>query len=186
MILGNPVKFAILLDEASMWTSEGDTWRNGLLFLCVDGEIFPKKIYVATINTDGDFLIDMLKDIPVDMRIFNAEKERAFTEMYNLTFANGYDYTYKYFIAPPVLSDYHYYVFAVSNGSEIRIMATCKKCTNDDIILVREDNITSLEEEEINPFYMDNFSDVEISETFITVDELNKIILELKLVLDKK
>ena len=84
--------------------------------------------------------------------------------MYNITFPDfsyddDIDNDYQYHISSPSLEDYDCIAFVVSNGEQVRIMAA---------------KLNYIIEESTH-----DLSNIDISETFITHDELNKIILEL-------
>ena len=87
------------------------------------------------------------------------EKEKAFVKMYNITFPEWSHNDYQYFISSPSLEDYNCIAFVVSNGEQVRIMAA---------------KLNYIIEESTH-----DLGNMDISETFITHDELNKIILEL-------
>ncbi|MBD5159271.1 MAG: hypothetical protein HDT23_03390, partial [Ruminococcus sp.] len=43
MIIGNPDCFAVIFEVVGSWNAD-KTFQNGILFLAVNGEIFPKEI----------------------------------------------------------------------------------------------------------------------------------------------
>lgn len=50
MLLGNPNKFAFLIERISEWESE--TWKNGIMFVIINGEIYPKNLRTTTFNSE--------------------------------------------------------------------------------------------------------------------------------------
>jgi len=91
------------------------------------------------------------------------EKEKAFAEMYKTAFPdwvdNDFDNDYSYFISPPTLADLNCYVFAASNGKQVRIVAA-------ELEYIISESIHDL-------------SNIVVKECFITNDELKIIIAEL-------
>lgn len=124
MILGEPYKFAILFSEVKTWNLD-DTFCNGILFLGVDGEIFPKRFVTATLKSEIIPLKEKLENIVRDEQLFETEKEKAFKHIYEITFPQ--DITrhndYRFNITPPSLEEDDCYVFSVSNGELVKILA---------------------------------------------------------------
>ena len=62
MILGNPYKFAVLIDPIESWNTD-DTFCNGLLFLCVPPQQAFVEIYNFTfpknVDVDNDYRFDI-------------------------------------------------------------------------------------------------------------------------------
>ncbi|MDE5583263.1 MAG: immunity 42 family protein [Ruminococcus sp.] len=158
MLIGNPDCFAVIVDVVECWNVD-KTFQNGTLFFAVNGEIFPKEIQSATLSHDFHELIDLLKNIPVDEKIFSMPTEKAYRELHNLVYPeNWWDIAndYRYMISTPSFSDRNYLVFAVGNGEKVRILAArpdyCKEES------------------------MDILDGIEITETFIDISDLNDMI----------
>jgi len=148
-----------------------DTYSNGIFLLCVNGILFPERIFTATLGIEIECLKRNLLDIPIDEELFNEEKEEAFLTIYNITFPlwsddDSIENDYQYYISPIEIADYGCIIFAVNNGEQIRIMAT---------------NLNKLSYDKEKSTY--DFSNVDISETFITQEEMKEMILELEQVL---
>lgn len=160
MLIGNPYYFAVIFDVVESWNADR-TFQNGTLFLAVGSEIFPKEILSAMLSCEIPELIESLKNIPVDEKMFSMPTEKAYSEMYNVTFPDDWDIDndYRYIISTPSLSDNDYLVFAVSNGEKIRILAGKPD-------YFKEESVHILE-------------GAEITEAFISVSELNDIINKL-------
>ena len=165
MILGIPDKFAIIIEIVDEWNDD-DTFNNGVLMYCVNWEVYPKS-YVANATLSFE-LWEMKKsfsNIGIDERIFNLPKEEAFTELYKLRFPdydNDVDEDYHFDISPTCFSDNNCYIFAVSNGKQIRILAVS------DLEYIVEESTHNLE-------------NIEIGETYISVEEMNEIISKLNI-----
>lgn len=160
MIIGNPYKFSIFTKTIKEWNID-ETFCNGILLFCVDGNIFPKEIVTATLKCEIQPLKEKLMNITINEELYNMQKDKAFTEIYNITFPENTDVynDYRFDISPPSFSDCDCYVFAISNGKKVRIMAA-----------------------KLNYIIKDSryeLNNINVSETFITTDDLNEIISEL-------
>lgn len=159
MLIGNPCYFSILANVVKEWNLD-ESFRNGVLFFYIGGVLFPKEILNATLNCEIPQLKVKISNIAISKEIYDMEKEKAFIAMYDITFPDwDIENDYRYDISPSSFSDAGYYVFAVSNTKQIRIMAA---------------KLNYILEESTH-----NLNNLEISETFITGDELNNIIHEL-------
>lgn len=125
MILGNPYNFAILIEPIASWNID-DTFCNGLLFLFVNGDVFPKKIETATLRYEIELLKRNLSNLSVNRQIYNLPLQQAFAEIYNITFPENIDVDndYRFDISPTSLADNNYFLFAVCDGVNIRILAS--------------------------------------------------------------
>lgn len=160
MIIGNPDCFAVIVDVVECWNDDR-TFQNGILFLAVNGEIFPKEIQSATLSCEFHELIDSLKNIPVDERTFSMTMEKAYREICNLVYPEnwGIDQDYRYMISTTSLLDNDYLVLAISNSEKIRILVSRPYYCKEESILI--------------------FEGTEITETFVDISEMNDIINKL-------
>lgn len=124
MILGDPYNFAILFSKVKTWNLD-DTFCNGVLFLGVDGEIFPKRFITATLKSEIIPLKEKLENIVKDEQLFETEKEKAFKHIYEITFPEDIEVMndYRFDITPPSFEEDDCYVFGVSNGELVKILA---------------------------------------------------------------
>lgn len=53
VISGNPYKFAVLGGVINEWNLD-DIFGNGVLLICVNGDIYPKEIVAATLRCDQE------------------------------------------------------------------------------------------------------------------------------------
>lgn len=125
MVLGNPYKFAVLIDPIKSWNTD-DTFCNGLLFLSVNGNIYPKEIETATLSYEIELLKHNLNNLTTDKWLYDLPPQQAFVEIYNITFPENIDIEndYRFDISPTTLSDNNYFIFAVRNDSNVRILAS--------------------------------------------------------------
>jgi hypothetical protein len=162
-IIGNPYKFSIIVGDVKEWNIENAPFFNGIMLFLINGELFPpKNILNVTLPCQINWLKKKLKNIPINKKVYNMEKEKAFIEIYDIRFPENIDIDekYEYDISPTEFSDRNYYVFAVRNSNKIRILASKLK------------NIKKYSRHDLNK--------IDIIETFITNDELNEIIIKLE------
>mgnify|MGYP001729750846 FL=1 len=162
MILGNPYKFSVFISTIKEWNIDNE-FCNGVLLFCIEGNIFPKKIVTATLKYEIQLLKEKLRNLITNERLYNMQRDKAFAEIYNITFPEdiSIDNDYRFDITPESFADENCYVFAVSNGKKVRIMAT---------------KLNYIVEESRH-----ELSNVDISETFIEIEDLNQIISQLEI-----
>lgn len=166
MIIGNPYKFSIILDIVKEWNIDS-SFYNGILFFSINGDLFPKEVLTSTLKCEIPILVSRLKNITINNNIFNMQKKEAFLYLYNLTFPEDVneENDYKYDISPQEFSDYDYFVFAVGNGKDNRILAAKLQYRINDSRY--------------------ELKDINVNETFIDCKELCEIVLALEKCLDK-
>ena len=162
MILGNPYKFSVFISTIKEWNIDNE-FCNGVMLFCIEGNIFPKKIVTATLKYEIQLLKEKLRNLITNERLYNMQRDKAFAEIYNITFPEdiSIDNDYRFDITPESFADENCYVFAVSNGKKVRIMAT---------------KLNYIVEESRH-----ELSNVDISETFIEIEDLNQIISQLEI-----
>lgn len=161
MVIGNPYKFSIMVDVVDEWNMD-KTFNNGLLFMGIDGKLIMPEISTSTLNCELFQLIDNLKNPQINENVFQMEKKEAFTYIYNLTYPTDLntDNDYSYTITPNEFEDNNSFVFMVSNGEKIRILAASE------LQYIKEEGTHNLQ-------------DIDVAETYILKDELEKIIEKL-------
>ena len=157
MIIGDPYKFAILSGVINEWNID-DTFCNGVLLFCVNGDIYPKEVATATLRCEIEYLKQKLRNLTTDKRLYTLPPQQAFAEIYGITFPEDMDSDNGdcFDITPASLSDHNCFVFAVCDGVNIRILAS-------ELAYERENSRHRLE-------------NIIISDTFLTVSELRVII----------
>ena len=163
MLIGDPYKLSIFIEVIQGWNLDKTSFRNGILLFCVDGQLFPKEVVTATLNSEVPPLEEALKNVSVNKTLYNMGKREAFREMYKITFLND-ENNYQYYLSSTSLSDMDCYIFSVSNGKQIRILAS---------------KLNYIVEKGIH-----DLSEMIISEAFITYEELNNMITKLNSVLN--
>lgn len=125
MIIGDPYKFAILSGVINEWNID-DTFCNGVLLFCVNGDIYPKEVVTATLRCEIEYLKQKLRSLTIDKRLYALPPQQAFAEIYGITFPEDTDSDNEdcFDITPPSLSDHNCFVFAVCNGVNVRVLAS--------------------------------------------------------------
>lgn len=124
MLIGNPDTFAIWFDSVPMWNDTA-TFDNGLLVLWVNGDYYPKEIATATLRREIPLLAQKLAHLPVEAALYHLPAKEAFRQMYERTFPDDWtvDNDYRFDVTPDALADNGCFIFAVSNGEAVRILA---------------------------------------------------------------
>ena len=166
MILGDPYKFAVIIEAIKEWNT-CTTFCNGVLFFCIDGDIFPKAIDTATLTCELSLYEEKFTTIIVNHELYDMPKEEAFVCIYNLVHPEDWDIDndYRFDFSPETLSNANCKVFVVSNGEYVRIMAASELLYNKEESRHELDNIL-------------------IAETIITVSEFHEIISALNSYVD--
>lgn len=162
MILGEPARFAVIFEIVDEWNVDS-SFNNGILMFSVDWKVYPgNEIINATLNFEIPNLKECMSNIGVNEQIFGLPPNEAFITIYNLRFPEDWDVDEdcRFDISPEVFSDNNCLIFAVSNGSMIRILATSNL-------------------EYIKPESRYNLKNIEVSETYITIEEWNEIFMKL-------
>lgn len=162
MILGDPYKFSIIISTIKEWNLD-DTFCNGVLLFCINGDFFPKYIVTSSLKGEVFYLKEKLINLSIDIELYKMQKNKAFVEIYNKVFPEdtNNDNDYRFDITPESCSDNNCYIFAVSNGKQARIMAA---------------KLDYIIEESRH-----DLKDINVSETSIPITELEEIISELNI-----
>lgn len=157
MIIGDPYKFAILSGVINEWNMD-DTFCNGVLLFCVNGDIYPKEVVTSTLRCEIKYLKQKLKKLMTDKRLYAMPSQQAFAEIYGITFPEDIDSDNEdcFDIAPASLSDHNCFVFAVCDGVNVRVLAS-------ELTYEMENGRHKLQ-------------DNAVSETFVSVSEMKEII----------
>lgn len=160
MILGNPYSFSVFINTIKEWNLD-DEFCNGVLLFCVDGEFFPKRIVTATLKCEIQPLKEKLMSLVKDEILYNMPKDKAFAKIYNITFPEdtSINNDYRFDISPESFADDNCFIFAVSNGEKVRIMAA---------------KLNYNKKESRHEIRRAN-----INETFISINELDEIVTKL-------
>ena len=157
MIIGDPYKFAILSGVINEWNID-NTFCNGVLLFCVNGDIYPKEVVTATLRCEIEYLKQKLRSLTIDKRLYALPPQQVFVEIYGITFPEDADSDNEdcFDITPASLSDHNCFVFAVCNGVNVRVLAS-------ELAYEMENGRHKLQ-------------DIAVSETFVSVSEVKGII----------
>ncbi len=143
MIIGNPDKFAFLIEIIPEW--EDDYFKNGIMFVSVNGEIYPKEVRTTTFNSElPDILGEHSPFInPVsDSELYNHCQPELTKCLADITFPQNieYDNDYRFLIPFHEINDSGYSFFIISNDRSIKIIVS--KWVNDNIEFIDETEIS--------------------------------------------
>lgn len=127
MLFGDPEKFALVIEKIPEWSD--DTFTNGLLYVFVNGEIFPKELRNTTISTNLCFLMDSaFVNLTTDRRLYLLPDKELFAKLRALRYPDWFgdggdkDEDCRFDIDLYELSDAGYDIFAVSDGKGVRVL----------------------------------------------------------------
>ena len=139
-------------EEIPKWNNKNSIFHNGVLLYFIGGEIFPKRILNATLSSEI-LQLKYYMNPEINKGLYEGEKTKSFVEMYNITYPEDENVLndYRYDFTPLSFSDAGCFAFLVSNGHEIRILASELKYNLNESIYA--------------------LNNINIIETFITNDE---------------
>lgn len=127
MLFGDPDKFALVIEKVPEWSD--DTFTNGLLYVFVNGEIFPKELRTATLSSILHMLMDSaFVNLTTDRRLYSLPDKELFAKLRALRYPDWFgdggdkDEDYRFDIDLYELSDAGYDIFAVSDGNGVRVL----------------------------------------------------------------
>lgn len=128
MIFGDPYRFAIWAEYVSQWS---DSYKNGLFYLIVNGNLYPADIRTSTLSADLYEITDedcALVPFPENRDIFTLPTKEAFDTLFNLACPEPSDedeypdQVFDYCIKSSNVSSFGGCFFAVANDSSMRII----------------------------------------------------------------
>lgn len=144
MILGNPYKFAFLIERIPDW--EQDSWKNGIMFVIVNDEIYPKDVRTTTFNSELPDILSSdsaLMNPVVDVKLY----KKTDSEIIAFVEDEENENYYRYFIPFHEINDTGYCFYVISDGSDVKILIG--KTEKDEIALVDRLELTLKEYNEI-------------------------------------
>ncbi len=122
MLIGNPDKFAFLLERVPEWCS--GPFVNGLLYVFMAGEQYPKEVRTTTLSDDLSFLMDSPFLHPkVDETLCALDKKELFARLCEHTFSGGGFEDGAFFLPLAELENAGYVFFIVASEREVVILA---------------------------------------------------------------
>lgn len=124
MIIGDPCRFAFLIERVPQWESG---YFNGLMFLIVNDSIYPKEVRTTTLCCELSELLDaqsVLRNPVIDTALFRMETAECFRRITEAVYPEDYeiDNDYRYLIPFHEINDSGFSIFAVSDGENVRIL----------------------------------------------------------------
>lgn len=126
MLIGNPDRFAFLIERVPEW--ESDNFINGIMYVYLNGVLYPDALRTTTINVVLHYLFNstMPDMMPAfDKTLFQMENTKLFKRLCEMTFAEEEEEEndYSYQIPLLELEDAGYvFFFAVAFEESIRIL----------------------------------------------------------------
>ena len=131
MVIGEPYKMAFILERMNIWEPPGDTFRNGIMFLCVNGEIYPKDVRTTTLGCELPWLLapeSPLMNTVVDKELFKLPSGELLAYLESITYPDDtdddddIDNDYRFVLPFEEISDRGFDVFLVSDGENVRVL----------------------------------------------------------------
>lgn len=128
MIFGNPYRFAIWADYVPHW---GESYKNGLFYLIINGNLYPKDIRTSTLSSDLYEITDdncALVSHPKNYDIFSLPTKSAFKRLSDLAYPKSTkedeypEQIFDYCITAPNVNNSGGCFFAVANDKSLRII----------------------------------------------------------------
>lgn len=127
MVFGNPDRFAFMIEKIPEWSADG--FVNGLLYVYVNSEVFPKEHRKTTLSSDLRGLPNYaFVKPPIDERLYALGDVALFEELRKLRYPAYFgedkeaDDDYKFDIELRELSDCGYHIFAISDGQNVHVI----------------------------------------------------------------
>ena len=122
MLLGNPYKFAFLIERILDW--EKDSCKNGIMFVIINDDIYPKDVRTTTFNSEIPEILDS------DSAFINPIIDKELYEKSDLQIIEFVDDEekenyYRYFIPFHEINDSGYRFYVISDSCNVKILV-CK------------------------------------------------------------
>ena len=129
MLIGNPDKFAFLLEIVPEWCS--DNFIQGILNVYVNGVQYPDALRTTTLSSDIHWLLEDTSPFinpQINEELYSLETVELFNTLSKLTFPETGENDYSYLIPLHEISDAGFYLFIVASEKEVRLLIT--QCNN--------------------------------------------------------
>ena len=125
MLIGNPDKFAFLLEIVPEWCSNG--FVQGILNIYVNGVQYPDALRTTTLSTDVYWLLNDTSPFinpRINKELHTMETSELFNKLCNLAFpeTEAIDNDCSYSVPLQELSDAGYALFIVASEKEVRLI----------------------------------------------------------------
>lgn len=129
MLIGNPDKFAFLLEIVPEWCS--NNFIQGILNVYVNGVQYPDALRTTTLSSDIHWLLEDTSPFinpQINEELYSLETVELFNTLSKLTFPETGENDYSYLIPLHEISDAGFYLFIVASEKEVRLLIT--QCNN--------------------------------------------------------
>lgn len=129
MLIGNPDKFAFLLEIVPGWCS--NNFIQGILNVYVNGVQYPDALRTTTLSSDIHWLLEDTSPFinpQINEELYSLETVELFNTLSKLTFPETGENDYSYLIPLHEISDAGFYLFIVASEKEVRLLIT--QCNN--------------------------------------------------------
>lgn len=130
MIAGNPDKFAFLIERVGEWESNG--FINGLMYIYMNGKLYPCKLRTTTLNSDLPSLFDDRSSAfvrpKVSRKLYAMNGKKLFKRIRRLRFPFRYsdkpdtDEDYRFDVTLNEMENAGYHLFVVTDGNDVRLL----------------------------------------------------------------
>ena len=122
MLLGDPYKFAFLIERIPDW--EKGSWKNGIMFVIINGDIYPKSVRTTTFNSEIPEILD--PDSAFINPIIDKELyEKSDLQIIEFVGDEEKENYYRYFIPFHEINDSGYRFYIISDNCNVKILV-CK------------------------------------------------------------
>lgn len=139
MIIGDPYKFAFIIDIVDKWSDSH--FLNGIFYYSINGRIIPEiseYLLNTTLNSDVYILTndDLLKfSEPIhNPELFNLELSEVLERLYSSLRTDDLEGCY-YKYSTMTMEDHGYYVFCIRSHEKIRFIAGKNELKSDTYII---------------------------------------------------
>lgn len=127
MVIGDPYRLAFIVERMPIWEPQNDSFRNGIMFLCVSGEVYPKDVRTTTFFSELPDILgegSALMNVAVDRELYAMPSDELLAYLENITYPEDIDTDNEYrFIVPfTEISDRGFDVFVLSDGENVRVL----------------------------------------------------------------
>ena len=122
MLLGDPYRFAFLIERIPEWEKTG--WKNGIMFVIINDDVYPKYVPTTTFNSEMPDILraDSAFITPIiDTELYLKSDE----EIIEIVDDEENEKYYFYFIPFHEINDSGYRIYVISNSFNVKLIV-CK------------------------------------------------------------
>ena len=124
MVIGDPYKFGFLIERVSDW--EYPPFINGLMFLYLNEQAYPKELRTTTLSTELPELLDESSPLvspKESKKLFCLDSDERFEQLAALTYPENIDREndLSYLVPFHEINDSGFAVFTLTDGESVMI-----------------------------------------------------------------